>query len=139
MYSGYQRNEQTLNSEELMNQPTYEELQQKLQDTEAKLKIQEAKNKKTKEPELMVEYETGFLQIRRLTGRSINLPTWVIRWILENAQTILKFFEANKHLLAAKDDIDINTAGKQIARSHNLSFENPVVRKPRSENKSKIV
>jgi hypothetical protein len=95
------------------------------------------KNTNKKPVQLLVEFETGFLQIRRLTGKSINLPTFVIRWILEHAQEVLQFITANKHLLADQNDTTQTLDIKQQARLENLKNNaNPVVRKPRAENKT---
>src|SRR5690242_19600121 len=119
-----------------MKPQSIEEAQQIIEKLQTQL-AEANKNKKVKEPVLMVEYETGYLQIRRLTGKSINLPFWAIRWVLENAQKILQFGAANKHLLADQNDTEIVAAGKLDERNINLTqMENPVVRKPRAKNET---
>ena len=119
-----------------MNQPqTMQEAQQIIEKLQTQL-AEANKNKKVKEPVLMVEYETGYLQIRRLTGKSINLPFWAVRWILENAQKILQFGTANKHLLADQNDDVVADGVKLVARGENLATDNPIVRKPRAKNET---
>ncbi len=119
-----------------MNKPqSMEEAQQLIEKLQTQL-AEANKNKKVKEPELMVEYETGFLQIRRLTGKSINLPIWAVIWIIEHANQILQFAKTNKHLLADKNDSVITDGEKLVARGENLISETPVVRKPRAKSET---
>jgi hypothetical protein len=119
-----------------MNKPqSIEEAQQIIEKLQTQL-AEANKNKKVKEPVLMVEYETGNLQIRRLTGKSINLPTFVIRWILEHAQQILSFITANQELLAGQNDTEAMTQSRLQLRAENLTTDNPVVRKPRAKNET---
>ena len=111
---------------------TTEQLQEKIKQLESELAAAKSKTKQ-KGIELLVEYETGYLQIRRLTPKSLNLPTWVIRWILENAQQILQFMSINKNLLAEKNDTDTQKEATQLNRKENLNSSQPVVRKPRAK------
>lgn len=121
-----------------MKPQTIEEAQQLIENLQNQLAEAKNKNKKVREPELMVEYETGFLQIRRLTGKSINLPFWAVRWILENAQKILQFGTANKALLADRNDEPQIKSAKLSLRSKNLEEggSDSVVRKPRAKNET---
>lgn len=115
---------------------TQEQLQERIKQLEIELAAAKAKNKPTKTPELMVEYETGYVQIRRLTGKSINLPRWVIQWVLENAQKILLFINTNKHLLVDKTDDQTAIDNKQKLRREELNILNPIIRKPRAKSES---
>lgn len=115
------------------NMETQEQLQERIKQLEVELAAAKAKNKPTKTPELMVEYETGYVQIRRLTGKSINLPRWVIQWILENAQQILLFISTNKDMLAERNDTPAAWEHRAFLRRENLTSANPIVRKPRAK------
>lgn len=119
-----------------MTEPTLAQLQDRIKQLEAEVAAAKAKNSKTKEIEMRVEMETGNFQIRRLTPKSINLPTYAVRWIIEHTQQILQFFNENKNLLAEKEDSEEITQTKIANRLANLETENPVVRRPRAENKT---
>lgn len=119
-----------------MKPQTIEEAQQLIENLQTQLAEAKNKNKKVKEPELLVEYETGYLQIRRLTGKSINLPFWAVRWILENAQKILSFITTHQAMLAGQNDTEAMSQSRLQLRTENLASETPVVRKPRAKNET---
>ncbi len=109
---------------------TQEELKQQIKNLQKQIKTL---------PELRVEFETGFVQLRRLTdGPSINLPQESLRWLYDNAGLVLDFLKTNQNLLAAKGDTEEQLNNKQTLRAANLSTENPVVRKPRAKSEPAI-
>lgn len=107
-----------------MPEPTYEELKARL----AALESQTKNRKNTPGVEFRITEEDGLFQLRRVAPQSVNLPEHVVRYIISNAQTIIPFMSAHKHLLSDPTDSTEVCLQKAVARQEDLKSENPVVR-----------
>lgn len=115
------------------NSESTQELQAKIESLKAQIKATKEQMKSTpKPPELRIEFETGFVQIRRLvSGPAINLPAWAVAWMFEHAKELVDFMTKHKELLAAKDDTPEAAITRLHLREVSLRAGDSVVRPKR--------